>query len=67
MDFEKWKSFIQKIENNESEYIIEGELERQLDLAAIDLRLLFNSYIKAGFSEKQAMEILTIQIIKGIF
>lgn len=67
MDFEKWKSFIQKIENNESEYIIEGELERQLDLAAIDLRLLFNSYIKAGFSEKQAMEILTIQIIKDNF
>lgn len=65
MDIEKWKAFIQKIEENENEYLLENELEKQLDLAAIDLRLLFNSYVKAGFNEKQAMEILTIQIFKG--
>ena len=64
LNFAKWKKFIQKIEENESEYLIENDLEKELDLAAIDLRLLFNSYVKAGFSEKQAMELLTIQIFK---
>lgn len=69
---EKLTEQIIKLNNNQTEEIAALEAERELALkeeqfddTAQDLKRMYDSYVRAGFTESQAWELTTILVKNG--
>lgn len=60
---EKWKEFIEKVLNNESEYIIEDEFEKGVNKTAYDLKIIYNTFLNVGFNKKEAFELTKVYMM----
>lgn len=52
---DEWKEFINKVLNNESEYLIEDQFEKDVKTTTYDLKIIYNSFLNVGFNKKTSI------------
>lgn len=66
MEKEKWKEFVEKVLNNESEYIIADKFESDIKSFACDIKIVYNTFLNVGFKNKEAFELTKIYMINAL-
>lgn len=63
---DEWKEFIDKVLNNESEYLIEDQFEKDVKTTTYDLKIIYNSFLNVGFNKKQAFELTKLYMMSTL-
>ena len=63
---DEWKKFIDKVLNNESEYLIEDQFEKDVKTTTYDLKIIYNNFLNVGFNKKQAFELTKLYMMSTL-